>query len=68
MEKEEVIEFKGVVKEMMKNEMLRVKIEKENEIIENKEGRMRKKSISVMEGEKVMVEMKNYEMKKGRIK
>ncbi len=42
MPKEEVLEFPGVVTELLPNAMFRVKLENEHEIIAHTAGRMRK--------------------------
>ena len=53
MPKEEVLEFPGVVTELLPNAMFRVKLENEHEIIAHTAGRMRKNRIRVLTGDKV---------------
>ena len=65
--KEEVLEFPGVVTELLPNAMFRVKLENEHEIIAHTAGRMRKNRIRVLAGDKVLVEMTPYDLTKGRI-
>ena len=65
--KEEVLEFPGVVTELLPNAMFRVKLENEHEIIAHTAGRMRKNRIRVLTGDKVLVEMTPYDLTKGRI-
>ena len=67
MAKEEVLEFPGVVTELLPNAMFRVKLENDHEIIVHKAGRMRKNRIRVLTGDKVTVEMTPYDLTKGRI-
>ena len=67
MAKEEVLEFPGVVTELLPNAMFRVKLENEHEIIAHTAGRMRKNRIRVLTGDKVLVEMTPYDLTKGRI-
>ena len=67
MPKEEVLEFPGVVTELLPNAMFRVKLENEHEIIAHTAGRMRKNRIRVLTGDKVLVEMTPYDLTKGRI-
>ena len=67
MAKEEVLEFPGVVTELLPNAMFRVKLENEHEIIAHTAGRMRKNRIRVLAGDKVLVEMTPYDLTKGRI-
>src|SRR5712692_11406761 len=67
MAKEELLEFPGVVTELLPNATFRVKLENEHEIIAHTAGRMRKNRIRVLAGEKVLVEMTPYDLTKGRI-
>jgi len=67
MAKEEVLEFSGIVMELLPNAMFRVKLDNEHEIIAHTAGRMRKNRIRVLAGDKVMVEMTPYDLTKGRI-
>jgi translation initiation factor IF-1 len=67
MAKEDVIEFGGVVLELLPNAMFRVKLENGHEIIAHTAGRMRKNRIRVLAGDKVTVEMTPYDLTKGRI-
>lgn len=67
MTKEEMIEFQGVVKEVLPNAMFRVVLENEHEILAHTSGRMRKNRIRVLAGDRVTVEMTPYDLSKGRI-
>jgi translation initiation factor IF-1 len=67
MAKEDVIEFSGVVLELLPNAMFRVRLENNHEIIAHTAGRMRKNRIRVLAGDKVTVEMTPYDLTKGRI-
>ena len=67
MAKEELLEFPGVVTELLPNATFRVKLENEHEIIAHTAGRMRKNRIRVLAGDKVLVEMTPYDLSKGRI-
>lgn len=67
MAKEEVLEFAGVITELLPNAMFRVKLDNDHEIIAHTAGRMRKNRIRVSAGDKVMVEMTPYDLTKGRI-
>lgn len=67
MAKEEVLEFSGIVSELLPNAMFRVKLDNEHEIIAHTAGRMRKNRIRVLAGDKVTVEMTPYDLTKGRI-
>lgn len=72
MAKEELLEFNGVVVELLPNATFRVKLEMEDkdadhEIIAHTAGRMRRNRIRVLAGDKVLVEMTPYDLTKGRI-
>ena len=67
MTKEELLEFPGVVTELLPNATFRVQLENEHEIIAHTAGRMRKNRIRVLAGDKVLVEMTPYDLTKGRI-
>jgi translation initiation factor IF-1 len=65
--KEELMEFNGVVEEVLPNSMFRVKLENDHEIIAHAAGKMKKFRIRVLAGDKVVVEMTPYDLTKGRI-
>ena len=67
MAKEELMEFNGVVEEVLPNSMYRVKLENDHEIIAHAAGKMKKFRIRVLAGDKVVVEMTPYDLTKGRI-
>lgn len=67
MAKEELIEFEGVVEELLPNATFRVKLDNGHEILGHTSGRMRKNRIRVLAGDKVTVEMTPYDLSKGRI-
>jgi translation initiation factor IF-1 len=67
MAKEEVLEFNGVVTELLPNAMFRVKLENDHEILAHTAGKMRKNRIRVLAGDRVSVEVTPYDLTKGRI-
>ncbi len=67
MSKEDLIEFAGVVTELLPNAMFRVKLESGHEVLAHTSGKMRKNRIRVLVGDKVNVEMTPYDLTKGRI-
>ena len=64
MAKEEVLEFTGVVTELLPNAMFRVRLDNNHEILAHTAGKMRNR---VLAGDKVSVEMTPYDLTKGRI-
>ena len=67
MAKEDLIEFNGVVAELLPNGMFRVKLDNDHTILAHTSGKMRKNRIRVLAGDRVTVEMTPYDLTKGRI-
>lgn len=67
MAKEELIEFKGLVMELLPNATFRVKLENGHVILAHTSGRMRKNRIRILVGDTVTVEMTPYDLTKGRV-
>ncbi len=68
MSKEDMIEFSGVVMELLPNAMFRVKLDtNDHTILAHTSGKMRKNRIRVLAGDRVNVEMTPYDLTKGRI-
>ena len=67
MPKEDLLEFKGVVTEVLPNAMFRVTLENDHEILAHTAGKMRRNRIRVLQGDTVVVEMTPYDLSKGRI-
>ena len=67
MAKEGVIEFSGLVEELLTNAMFKVKLDNEHQVLANTSGKMRKNRIRVLLGDRVNVEMTPYDLTKGRI-
>jgi translation initiation factor IF-1 len=67
MAKEDVLEFPGVVTELLPNATFRVKLENDHVIIAHTAGKLRKNRIRVLAGDKVLCEMTPYDLTKGRL-
>jgi translation initiation factor IF-1 len=67
MAKEETIELMGVVDEVMRNAVFRVKLDNGAEITAHASGKMRQRYIRVLTGDRVTVEISPYDLTKGRI-
>jgi translation initiation factor IF-1 len=67
MAKEDLLEFEGIVTEILPNAMFRVKLDNDHEVLAHTSGKMRKNRIRVLTGDKVNVEMTPYDLSKGRI-
>tara|TARA_Y100000590_G_scaffold243486_1_gene273736 strand:- start:243 stop:461 length:219 start_codon:yes stop_codon:yes gene_type:complete len=65
--KQELLEFKGKVTELLPNAMFRVKLENNHEVLAHTAGKLRKNRIRVLTGDSVLVEVTPYDLTKGRI-
>ena len=67
MAKEELLEFAGVIVEVLPNTMFKVKLENGHEVLAYTSGKMRTNRIRILAGDKVKVEMTPYDLSKARI-
>ena len=67
MPKQDFLEIKGEVKELLPNAMFRVKLENSHEVLAHTAGKLRKNRIRVLTGDNVLVEVTPYDLTKGRI-
>ena len=67
MSKEEILEFKGKVTDILPNAMFKVELENVHEVLAHTAGRMRKNRIRVLAGDEVLVQVTPYDLTKGRI-
>jgi translation initiation factor IF-1 len=67
MGKEDLIEFEGVVTEVLPDARFRVKLDNGHDVTAYTSGKMRKFRIRIMAGDRVAVEMTPYDLTKGRI-
>jgi translation initiation factor IF-1 len=67
MAKEDLIEFEGVVEEVLPNAMFKVVLENGHTVLAHTSGRMRRHRIRILNKDKVKVEMTPYDLDKGRI-
>ncbi len=67
MSRDDVIEFEGVVEELLPNSTFKVRLINGHVIIAYISGNLRLNCIRVVEGDKVKVEMSPYDLTKGRI-
>lgn len=67
MTKEDLLEFEGVVTDILPDARFRVKLENGHEIIAYTAGRMKKFRIRTLVGDRVTVEMTPYDLEKGRV-
>lgn len=67
MSKEDVIEFDGLVAEVLPDSRFKVTLDSGHDIIAYASGRMKKNRIRILAGDRVTVEMTPYDLTKGRI-
>ena len=67
MAKEEMIEFEGVVSEVLPDSRFRVSLEGGHEVLAYTSGRMKKNRIRILAGDRVTVEMTPYDLTRGRL-
>ena len=67
MAKEELLEMRGRVVELLPNAMCRVELENGHEVLGHTAGKMRKNHIRIIAGDQVSLELSPYDLSKGRI-
>ena len=67
MSKQDVLQFKGKVVEILKNAQFRVLLENGHTIIAHTAGKLRKNRIRILNSDNVNVEVTPYDLTKGRI-
>ncbi|MDA7556813.1 translation initiation factor IF-1 [Candidatus Pelagibacter sp.] len=67
MSKQDLLEFKGKVMDLLPNAMFRVQLENGYTVTAHTAGKLRKNRIRVLQGDNVTVEMTPYDLTKGRI-
>ncbi len=67
MAKEELIEMRGVVNEVLPDSRYRVTLENGHELVAYSAGKMRKHHIRILAGDNVSLELSPYDLSKGRI-
>jgi translation initiation factor IF-1 len=67
MAKEELLEFEGMVTEILPDARFRVQLDAGHQIVAYTAGRMKKNRIKTLAGDRVTVEMSPYDLDKGRL-
>jgi len=67
MAKEEILEFDGVVTEVLPDGNFRVRLDNDHQVLAYTAGKMRKFRIRTGVGDRVVVEMSPYDLERGRI-
>ena len=67
MAKEDMISLDGKVEEVLPNAMFRVRLEQGSTVLGHISGKMRQNRITILQGDRVRVEMSPYDLTKCRI-
>jgi translation initiation factor IF-1 len=63
----DILEFEGVIKDVLPNQMFKVELENGHIVTAYTGGKMRQFKIRLVAGDKVKLEMTPYDLEKGRI-
>jgi len=67
MPKKEAIEVEGVVKEALPNAMFKVELPNGHDVLAHISGKMRMHYIKIFLGDRVLVQLSPYDLRRGRI-
>jgi len=65
--KQDLLEFKGKIIDLLPNAMFRVQLENNHIVTAHAAGKLRKNRIRILQGDSVTVEVTPYDLTKGRI-
>ena len=67
MSKDDVIEVDGIITESLPNAMFRVELENKHKVLAHISGKIRMRFIKIVPGDKVKLELSQYDLNRGRI-
>jgi translation initiation factor IF-1 len=67
MPKEELLQFEGLVTEILPDSRYRVQLDNGHQLVAYTAGRMKKNRIKTLAGDRVTVEISPYDLEKGRL-
>ena len=67
MVKEQTLEYDGVVTELLKNAMFKIRLDNGHHITAVTAGRLRKNRIRILQNDRVKVSVSPYDLSKGRV-
>ena len=67
MAKEQTLEYDGVVMELLKNAMFKIRLDNGHNIVGVTAGRLRKNRIRILQNDRVKVSVSPYDLSKGRV-
>ena len=65
--KQDKIEVEGLVREALPNAMFRVELANDHKVLAHVSGKIRKHFIKILPGDRVLVELSEYDLTRGRI-
>ena len=65
--KKESIEVEGTVSEALPNGMFRVELPNDHQVLAHASGKIRLNFIRILPGDRVLVELSPYDLKRGRV-
>jgi translation initiation factor IF-1 len=65
--KEELLQFEGLVTEILPDGRYRIQLDNDHQLIAYTAGRMKKNRIKTLAGDRVTVEVSPYDLEKGRL-
>ena len=67
MVKEQTLEYDGVVTELLKNAMFKIRLDNGHEVTAVTAGKLRKNRIRILQNDRVKVSVSPYDLTKGRV-
>ena len=67
MAKEQTLEYDGIVTELLKNAMFKIKLDNGHQVTAVTAGRLRKNRIRILQNDRVKVSVSPYDLTKGRV-
>ena len=67
MVKESILEYDGVVTELLKNAMFKIRLDNGHEVTAVTAGKLRKNRIRILQNDRVQVSVSPYDLTKGRV-
>ena len=67
MVKEQTLEYDGIVTELLKNAMFKIRLDNGHEVTAVTAGRLRKNRIRILQNDRVKISVSPYDLTKGRV-
>jgi translation initiation factor IF-1 len=65
--KESIVEFRGVVTEVLPGNMFKITLDNDHQLLAYTSGKMKQNKIRILTGDRVTVEVSAYDLSKGRV-